>query len=234
MPSKKKGAVARSDEQIVPLTDLITTLDSVRAYRRRSSQNLEEKFRRLGEMGYSDLRKLWWEIEDDVNTIVDMPLKIPRVPRLIRLNLYLRLTSRLFFILLVIVLATRIVRAWRPLVGDFGQNIWLLIVVVLGSVFAMNGEVVVDYLIRRKVVQYEKETEQRYSKNVLKLKKATQTVIDRLVGEVGQGRKDPRDFPFYVFYDDYDRIEITASKTPRSMFIFKKKYKVFTAIPKLD
>lgn len=233
MPGKK-GAVARSEEQIVPLTDLITSLDSLRGYRRRSSQNLDEKFRRIGGMGYPDLRKLWGDIEDDVKAIVDMPLKIPSVPGLIRLNYYLRLTSRIFFILLVIVLATRIVRAWRPLAGDIGQNIWLLIAVVLGSVIAMNGEVMVDYMIRRKVIAYEKETEQRYSRNVLKLKRATQTVIDRLGKEIRQGRMDPKDFPFYVFYDDYDGIEVIGTKTPRSMLIFKKKYKVYTAVSKLD
>lgn len=235
MPSKKKGTVVRSDEQLVPLTDLITSLDSVRAYRRRGSQNLEEKFKRVGGMGYSDLRRLWHGIEGDVKAIVDMPLNIPEVPRLIRLNYALRLVGRLFFIMLVILLAARLVRAWRSVLGEaLGGNLPLLISVVIGAVVAMNGEVIIDYIIRRKVVDYETRTEDRYKKHVNKVRDAVQTVIDRLARESKQSRKDPSELPFHLFFDDYDNIEVISEKTPRSMLIFKRKFKVYTAIVKSD
>ncbi len=234
MPAKK-APVVRKEEQITPLTDVITSLDSVRAYRRRSSQNLREKFERLGGMGYPELRKLWWAIEDDVGTIVDMPMQVPRVPTMIRFNFVLRLVGRIFFILLVIVLASRLVRAWRPYLGGlFGENIWVVIIVVAGSVGALNAEVVIDYLIRRKIVRYEAETEKRYSKQVASLKKATQTVIDQLAKEVKRSNKDAKTFPFHLFFDDYDGIEVTATKTPRSMFVFKKRFKIYTAVVRTD
>ncbi|MGQ9586784.1 MAG: hypothetical protein ACUVT7_00150 [Thermoplasmata archaeon] len=234
MPAKK-APVVRKDEQITPLTDVITSLDSVRAYRRRSSQNLREKFERLGGMGYPELRKLWWAIEDDVGTIVDMPMDVPRVPAMIRLNFYLRLVGRIFFILLVIVLAARLVRAWRPYLGGlFGESVWVVIIVVIGSVGALNAEVVVDYLIRRKIVRYEAETEQKYAKQVASLKKATQTVIDQLAREVKRSNKDAKDFPFHLFFDDYDGIEVISTKTPRSMFVFKKRFKIYTAVVRTD
>ena len=231
--SKKKDTVVRSNEQLIPLTDIITSLDSVRAYRRRSSQNLDEKFKRIGGMGFPDLRRLWPGIEGDVKTIVDMPLNIPGVPRLIRLNYALRLLGRIFFILLVVVLAARLVRAWRPLLGEaLGDNLPLLIVIVLGAVISMNGEVVADYVIRRRVVEYESLTEERYKKHVNRVKGATQTVIDRLAEDTKQSKKDPKDFPFHLFFDDYDNIEVIQEKVPRSMLIFKRKFKVYTAIVK--
>lgn len=230
MPGKRKAVVVRREEQITPLTDVISSLDSMRAYRRRAGQNLEAKFERLGGMGYPELRKMWWDIEDDVKRIVEMPLEIPRIPLLIRLNLYLRLVGRIFFILLVVVMASRLVPAWRPYLGPvLGDKLWFLIFVVVGGVAALNGEMVIDYIIRRRIVRYEKETERKYAKNVTSLKNATQKVINQLRREVKAGQRDPSDFTFKLFYTDYDGIEVTSSKVPRSMVLFKRKFQVHTA-----
>lgn len=233
MPARRKEPVVRRDDQIIPLTDVVTCLDSVRAYRRRSSLGLDEKFQRLGSMGYPDLGKLWWQIEDDVKKIVEMPLKIRGVAGMIRLNFALKLAGRLFFILLVIVIAARFVRAWRSVLWDvFGNNLWFLILVVVGSIGAMNGEVITDYLIRRRVVRYERETEAKYAGQVASLKKAAQTVIDRLAREVKHAGKDPASFPFHLFFDDYDGIEVVGAKIPRSLLVFKRKFKIYSAIVK--
>jgi len=184
-------------------------------------------------MGYSDLGKLWWNVEDDVKRIVDMPLQIPSVPSMIRLHFGLRLAGRIFLILLVIGIAARFVRAWRSSLGELlGHNMWYLIFVVVGSIVGINGEIIVDFMIRRKVIKYERASEEKYKENVEALKKATQTVIDRLAREIEHGQKKREDFPFHLFFDDYDDIEIVATKTPKSMFVFKRSYKVYTAIVK--
>lgn len=234
MPAKK-APVARREEQIKPLTEVITSLDSMRAYRRRSGQNLEEMFSRLGGMGYPELRKIWWDIDEDVRDIMEMPLKVPRVPLLIHLNLYLKIIGRVFLIVLVLILAGRLVRIWEPVLGElFGDRLWLLILVAVGGLVAINGEVVVDYIIRRRIVRYEEESKQEYAEHVENLKQAAQKVISQLVREVRHARKDPGEYPFFLFFDDYEGIEVTKVKTPRSMGIFKRKFSVFTAIPKIS
>lgn len=233
MPAKKKGVVSRRDDQIIPLTDVITSLDGVRAYRRRNSQGLDEKFQRLGSMGYSELGKIWWQVEDDVKRIVDMPMQIPRVAAMIRLNYALRLVGRIFMILLVIGFAARSIRAWRSSLGELlGHNMWFLIIVIVGSIVGINGEIVTDFLIRRKVIEYERASEEKYKENVEAVKKATQTVMNRLAREIKVSQKDRGDFPFHLFFDDYDGIEVVSVKTPKSMFVFKRSYKVFTAVVK--
>jgi len=233
MPAKKKEFVGRSDEQILPLTDVISSLDSIRAYRRRSSRDIDEKFRKLGGMGYPEARKIWNQVEDDIDRIVDMPMQIPAVPSMIRLTYMLRLMGRMFLILLVVVIAARFVKAWQSSLGELlGDNMWFLIFVVVGSLVGINGEMVVDFMIRRKIIKYEKSSEEKYRKNVDAVKKATQGLIDRLAKELERSQKDRADFSFQLFFDDYDGIEVVSSKTPRSLFVFKRDFKVFKAVVK--
>jgi hypothetical protein len=90
--------------------------------------------------------------------------------------------------------------------------------------------IALDYRIRRKVVQFEKETIDRYEKNVQKIARACQRLIDLLRDEIRRTRKDPYDFPIRLFYDDYDGIQIIDSFNPRIMLFFKQKFKVYVAI----
>lgn len=234
-PAQRKAPIQRRDEQILPLTDVISSLDSLRAYRRRSSIGLDEKFRRLKGMGYSELGRLWGDIKDAVEEIVEMPLRIPGVPRLIRLHAYLRLAAVLFMILFVIVFAALFVRAWRTTLGDLlGDQLWLFLLVVIGTVVTFNGAAVVDYRIRRRIIRYEEETQARYAASVAQLKRGAQAAISQLVREVGQADKDPGQFPFELFFTDYEGVEVVETKTPRVLLLFKKKFQVYTAIPKVE
>jgi hypothetical protein len=89
-----------------------------------------------------------------------------------------------------------------------------------------------DFLIRRRIVRYEMATEDQYSKHVARLKIATQKVITVLEREIKRLKKNPNDFPIMLFFPDYDKITVIRTRTPRSMGIFKKKFKVYTAIVK--
>jgi|GEM_PF-5457406 Holliday junction resolvase RusA-like endonuclease len=216
-------------EQLNRLTDLITCMDSIRGYRRRSSVALGDKFGALKGRAASQANKIWKEVKPDVDRIVDMPLQIPGIPTMIRMNHYLRISSRIFLIFFAIIVGAFFVPAYRPYLGLF-RELWFFSFVILGLVITTYGAIALDYRIRRKVVQFEKETIDRYEKNVQKIARACQRLIDLLRDEIRRTRKDPYDFPIRLFYDDYDGIQIIDSFNPRIMLFFKQKFKVYVAI----
>lgn len=220
-------------EQLNRLTDLITCLDSIRGYRRRSSVNLDKKFEALKGRAAGQANKIWKEVQPDVDRIVDMPAQIPRVPAMIRMNHYLRIASRIFLILFAIILGAFFVSAYRPYLGFF-REVWFFAFVIFGLVITTYGAIALDYRIRRKVVKFENETIEKYKKNVEKVAKACQRLIDILRDEIRRGRKDPYNFPVKLFYDDYDGIKVIDSFYPRALLFFKQKFKVYIAIVSLS
>ncbi|MEM4262544.1 MAG: hypothetical protein QXY98_02260 [Thermoplasmata archaeon] len=216
-------------EQLNRLTDLITCLDSIRGYRRRSSVGLDKKFEALKGRSASQATKIWKEVQPDIDRIVNMPTEIPGVPTMIRMNHYLRIASRIFLILFAIILGAFFVSAYRPYLGFF-REVWFFAFVILGLVITTYGAIALDYRIRRKVVKFENETMDKYEKNVEKVARACQRMIDILRDEIRRSRRDPYDFPVKLFYDDYDGIKVTDSFYPRSLLFFRQKFKVYIAI----
>lgn len=228
-----RKSIAPEIEQLNRLTDLITCLDSIRGYRRRSSINLDEKFDALRGRAAEQAIKIWKGVKPDVERIVDMPARIPGVPAMIRANHYLKIASRVFLILFAIIIGAFFVPAYRPYLGFF-RELWFFAFVIFGLLLTTYGAIALDYRIRRKVIKFENETIAEYEKNVQKVAKACQRLIDILSDEIRRARKDPYDFPIKLFYDDYNGIKVIDSFYPRTMLFFKQKFKVYLATVSLS
>lgn len=216
-------------EKIESLCQLIVDLDSVRAFKRVKPELLREGFER---MKSAELMQMWKTIRHDVDKIAYMPLKIQGLPTLMRLAAFLKLLSPLVSIFMVLSLAA-LFRSPKglpiPLPAIFAERTTFVITFIL-SFAIFIAFIIVDYIIRRKVVKYEEEHMDKFSRGRERIKNVIQELIAKLTEELKRQNEDPNNFKMILFHK-YKGLKIIKETRGR---IIKRKYPLYTAICSME
>lgn len=232
MPKKKEKKV----DPVSQLAQCIAFLDDTRAYKRKDVDRIDQAFSELKKTRFKDHYDMWVKARPAAEKIADMPLKIPGVERMIRSLAWIKIANRVGLIVLIGFVAIQIVPAWRRVLGPhpFGGHAFLYsMIAVLVVVVAMNYATVVDYRIRKKVIRYEKETQDQYAPYRAKMKECVNKMLRSLAKEANRGGERPEDYRMILYFDDYDNIKVVNKWRPKSMFVFKKSFDLHEIVPKL-
>jgi hypothetical protein len=188
---------------------------------------IKEAFKRTA---FKDLGQEWKKIRHDVEKIVYLPLTIQGVPTLIRLAIILKLLTPISLIFIVLAIAPRLIRFQLiPIPSIFGGEAFVFFSIL--SIIVMNGFVITDFIIRRRITKYEEKHKKKFSKGRERIKEVTQQLILKLVEKLKRRGGDPADYKMIFFFTDYKGIKIIKESRGR---IFKKKYPVYTVIPSIE
>lgn len=224
MMLRRKRGKPKKQKDLENLSLLISQLDGMRGFRRVQPEVIKDAFKN---MRSKDLEREWKKIRHDVEKIVYLPLTIQGLPTLIRLAMISKLIIPISLILTVLAIAPKMHRFLPiPLPPIFGQDIVLIFFMIL-SIVTANGFIITDFIIRRKIVKYEKEHKQKFSKGRERIKDVTQRLILELVEKLKRRGGDPADYKMKFFFKDYRGIKVIKESRGR---IFKKKYFVYTVI----
>jgi hypothetical protein len=232
MPKKKEKKV----DPVSQLAQCIALLDDTRAYKRKDVDRIDMAFLELKKTRFKEHYDMWVKARPAADKIADMPLKIPGVERMIRSLAWIKIANRVGLIVLILFVAIQIVPAWRRVLGPhpFGGHAFLYsMIAVLVVVVAMNYATVVDYRIRKKVIRYEKETQDLYAPSREKMKECVNKMLRSLAREANRGGEKPEDYRMILYFDDYDNIKVVNKWRPKSMFVFKKPFDLHEIVPKL-
>jgi len=226
MPSKKRRK-PKKQKDLEDLCLLISQLDGIRGFRRVDPEAIKEAFKRAP---FKDVGQEWKKIRHDVEKIVYLPLTIHGIPTLIRLAVILKLLIPISLIFIVLTIAPKMFSFQLiPLPPIFGEE--TLIFFGILSVIVMNGFVMTDFIIRRRITKYEEKHKEKFSKGKERIKDVTQTLILKLVEKLKRRGGDPDDYKMIFFFKDYMGIKVVKESRGR---IFKKKYPVYTVIPLIE
>lgn len=230
------GRKQREEDPETTLARCIVLLDDLRAYRRKDIEQVEEQFAPLKKSRFKDSYDFWAKARPSAEKIVEMPLKIPGVPKLIKTLGWLKVANRIFLIFLILFFAFQIVPVWRRSLGhEFltGTGLAFLIVFVLLVVISLNFITFLDYRIRKKIIAYEASTIDEYAPARDKMKESVNKMMKSLAREVSRSKADPNYYGLVLYFDDYDNIEVVDKWRPKSMGLFKKSYNHYQVVPKL-
>ncbi len=217
------------------LARCIVLLDDIRAYRRKDVDQIDAQFAVLKKSRFKDHYDMWVKARPSAEKIVDMPMKVPGVARLIKTIGWMRVTNKVFLIFLVLFVALQIVPIWRRTLGhDFlgGNALMITIVFVLLVVISLNVVTFLDYRIRRRIIAYEDATVDEYAPARDRMKESVNKMMKSLAREMVRSKKSPDYYGLVLYFDDYDNIEVVNKWRPKSMGIFKKPYNHFQVVPK--
>ncbi|MEM0343930.1 MAG: hypothetical protein QXT42_05300 [Thermoplasmata archaeon] len=221
-----------------PLTTLarcIGLLDDIRAYRRKDVEQIEAVFSSLKKTRFREHYDQWVKVRPYVEKIVDMPTKVPGVKKMITNLGWLKVVNRLLLIVLVVLASTMIVPAWRRALGEnpFGGHSMLVLGVAVALVMtSLNLATVLDYRIRKRIIEYEASTMDEYAPAREKIKE----VIDRMLRTLGRewekqgARQDV--IALVLYFDDYEHAKVVRKWRPKAVGIWKKPYHHFEVLPK--
>ena len=225
----------KEEDPETTLARCIVLLDDVRAYRRKDPEQIEEQFALLKKTRFKDFYDMWTKARPYAEKIAEMPTKIPKGRETIRLIAWLRVANRVFLIGLILFAALQIVPIWRRTLGsEFirGPGFVLAAVFVVLVVVTMNVVSVLDYRLRRRIVEYEEATMDEFAPAREKMKECVNKMMKTLAREVARSKKDPNYYGLVLYFDDYDNIEVVDKWKPKSMFFFKKSYYHYHVVPK--
>ncbi len=225
----------KDEDPETTLARCVVLMDDLRAYRRKDLDIVEKQFEPLKKSRFKDIYDMWTKAMPSAQKIVDMPLKIPGVDKMIRTINWLRVANKVFLIFLVLFVAFQIVPIWRRTFGlEFlsGTGLILTIFFVLLVVITLNLVTFLDYRIRKKVIAFEDATMDEYAPARERMKESVNRMMKVLAREVGRTKKDPDYYGLVLYFDDYDNIEVVDKWRPRSMGFFKKSYNHFQVVPK--
>jgi hypothetical protein len=202
----------------------IETLDSLRAFRRKSLETVKNAFLKVG---VKSISQEWDRLRKDIEKIVYMPLKIPGVPKLIKAVLIMKF---LFLLTLLpgffIFMSQFLLRNRNSALLRFN---WLTMLVVLILPLILGySYIILDFSIRRKIAAYEMLHEDKFRTKKEKLKGVVQKAIDLLVERIERSKYPPEDYKLKLYFDDYRNIRVIKKSRGK---IFKKKYYTFVALP---
>ena len=223
------------DDPETSLARCVVLLDDIRAYRRKDVEVIETQFSGLKKSRFSEFYEMWVKARPSAEKIVDMPMEIPGVKRLIRAVSLLKLVNKMVLIIVVLFIAFQLVPIWRRTLGaDFlsGTGLYVLLGTVLVVVATLNIISLLDYRIRKKVIAYEDETMDKYAPAREKMKECVSRMMKALARESKRSGKDPNYYGLILYFDDYDNIEVVNKWRPKSMGLFKKSYNHYHVVPK--
>lgn len=212
-------------EKLGNLCQLISTLDSIRAFRRVDPEPVKESFQRVKS---GELTQMWKTIRHDVEKIVYLPIEIPGLPNLMRLVALLKLLTPILSILMMLVLASHSPYAKlfpSALRETFGHWATVPIMVSLFSV-ALISYITLDQTIRRRVIKYERNHSEKFSRGRERIKNTIEKLVVKLAEELKRHREDPNRYKMELFYK-YEGLKVIKESRGR---IVKRKYSIYTVI----
>lgn len=230
------GRKKKEEDPATSLARCIVLLDDIRAYRRKDVEQIDAVFSSLKKSRFKDHYDMWIKARPAVERIVDMPMRVPGVERMIRGLSWLKVVNRIALIGLVFFVAILIVPVWKRVLGahPFGGNEFLYATVfVIVVVVSMNIATLVDYRIRKRIVAYEAKTMDEYASARDKMKECVNKMMHSLAKDIRRTGGDPSYYGLVLYFDDYDHIEVVDKWAPKSMGIFRKSYNHYQVIPKL-
>lgn len=232
MPRKKEI----DEDPATTLARCIILLDDVRAYRRKDVDMIEDTFSRLKKSrGMKEFYDMWVKARPHAEKILDMPLKIEGVKKMIRTIAWFKVANRVGLIVAVLFVSLQIVPAWRRALGNqpLGQYGLLYTgIVVMAVVILLNLAAIWDYRIRKRVIKYEQETVDQYATARAKMKECIDKMMRALAREAEREGHHRDDYGMVLYFDDYDSIEVVKQWKPRVMIFFKKSYNHYQVVPK--
>ena len=229
------GRKEKDEDPVSTLARCIVLLDDIRAYRRKDVEKMEETFSKLKKSRFKEHYDLWVKVRPAAERIVDMPLKVAGVPRIIRTLAWLKVANRFGIIVVIFLIAIQIVPAWRRALGPhpFGGHLFLYsLIVVLIVVVLVNLSTVLDYIIRRRIIAYEAITMDEYAADRSRMKDGVSKMMKSLAREANRAGNDPQNFGMVLYFDDYDHIQVVKQWKPKSMGLFKRPYNHYQVIPR--
>jgi len=212
------------DEELRNICLFIETLDSLRAFRRKDLDTIKNIFLKVD---VKNITKEWDHLKKDIEKIVYMPLKIPGMPKLMKIALIMRF---LFLLMLLpgflIFMSQFLLKNRNPTLFQFNWPTMLL-VLILPLIFGYSY-IMLDFSIRRRIAAYEMLHEDKFRTKKEKLKNIVQKAIDLLVERIEHSKYPPEDYKIKLYFDDYRNIRIIKKSRGK---IFRKKYYTFVAIP---
>jgi len=229
------GRKQTEDNPETALARCIVLLDDIRAYRRKDIDQIDAQFEVLKKSKFKDHYDTWVKVRPAAEKIVDMPMKVPGAPKLIKTIGWMKVVNKIFLIFLVLFAAFQIVPIWRRTLGqDFlsGTGLMVTIAFVVLVVISLNVVTLLDYRIRKKIIKFEDETSDEYAPAREKMKEAVSKMMKSLAREVARSKKSPDYYGLVLYFDDYENIEVVDKWHPKSMMVFKKSYNHFQVVPK--
>lgn len=225
----------KEDDPLTALARCIVFLDDIRAYKRKDPERIEASFSILKKSRYKEFYDMWVKLRPSVEKIVDMPARAPGVKQMIRNLSWMKVVNRVLLMVLVVIVAVRIVPAWRNALGrdPFG-GYWMEIALgaVLAVVFSLNLATYMDYRIRKRIIRYEEETAAEYAPHREKLKDAINKMMRTLGREIERTKSSPGAWSLILFFNDYDHMVVEKQWRPRSVGLWKKSYSLYQVVPK--
>jgi len=215
----------KQKEKLNALCQLISDLDSIRAFRRTKPEVIKEKFEK---MKSNELMQLWKTIRHDVEKICYLPMEIQGLTTLMRLVAFLKMFVPLTSILVVLTIASQLRAPGKlliPLPELFRSPIIFGIALTL-SFSIMMALVLVDYTIRRRVVKYEEKHPEKLSRARERIKDVIEKLATKLAQELKRNNEDPNNFKATLFYK-YEGLKVVKEKRGR---FSRRKYPMYTVI----
>lgn len=197
-------------DKLHTLCRLISNLDSVRAFKRIKPKTIETSFK---ELGSKELLQEWKKIRSDVQTLIYLPLKARGVSTLMRWIVILKIA----YPFCVIFLATSL----------YAQLTFLTPIIIVLTIAVFTGHVILDFMIRRRIVKYETKYGEKFHKEKERVKTLIEKIIMRLLKELERCRKDPIKYKIKLFHVDYKRVKVIDKARAR-------KYLVYTVVPTVE
>jgi len=229
------GRKDKEEDPVSTLARCIVLLDDIRAYRRKDVERIEDTFSKLKKSRFKEHYDLWVKVRPSAERIVDMPLKVEGVPRIIRSLAWLKVANRFGIIVVIFLIAIQIVPAWKRALGPqpFGGHLFLYsLVAVVAVVVLVNLGTVLDYIIRRRIIAYESSTTDEYAGDRNRMREGINKMMKSLAREANRSENNPQDFGLVLYFDDYEHIQVVKQWKPKSMGIFKKPYNYYQVIPR--
>ncbi|MEM4474311.1 MAG: hypothetical protein QXY75_04990 [Candidatus Bathyarchaeia archaeon] len=213
-------------ERLENLCQLISYLDGIRAFRRVEPELIKEGFQKMGSKEFTEM---WKSIRHDIEKIVYTPItEIEGVQTLMRLVALLKLLTQLSSIFMVIVLACNLRPPEKlpiPLPPIFRG--WpILTIAVMFSFAMMIALVVVDYAVRRKIIKYEREHEDKFRPGRERLKIIIEKLVEKLAEELKLSGEDPQKYKMILFFK-YKGLKVIKENRGK---ILRRKYPLYEVI----
>jgi len=221
----RKPRQNKSKEKLENLCQIISTLDSIRAFRRMEPKLVKEGFQRVKS---GEITQMWNTIRHDVEKIAYLPMDIPSLPSLMRLIAFLKLLTPLLSLLMIAALTFHLPYAKvfpTALREIFGHPAVLPIMVTLFST-ALITYIMVDQTIRRRVIKYEENHFGKFSRGKERIKNVIEKLIVKLKEELKRNNEDFTKYKMQLFYK-YEGLKVIKESRGR---IIKRKYPLYTVI----
>lgn len=213
----------KKDPILENLYTLIHIYDGLSVLRKIHPDSIQEIVNKLS---LKKVNKIWNETKNDIGKVVFHPLSIPHVVTLIKMANILKFLMPVSAIYVVLVIGHILHPSLLPY-SFLGNRLFILLDFLLLTLLGF-GYIGIDFMIRMKVIKYEKENEEYFMKYKSKFKIETQKLIDLFIVETRRKRKEDVniEYEFELSYPDYTGFKLIEIND-KHLFIFKRKYPTY-------